>query len=673
MADAPKPKRFYVTTPIYYANDVPHLGHAYTTVAADVIARFKRMTGHEVCFLTGTDEHGKKMEEAAAVKGYTGNAGIQKFCDEVVPNFQNLWKRLNISNTGFIRTTEDRHKKVVRRFWETVQNKGDIYKDKYEGLYCTACEQFYTEKELENGNCPTHKTPAVKLSEESYFFRMQNYQKPLEGYLSSNPGFVQPASRHNETLSFVKGGLTNLSVSRSTFTWGIPVPGDEKHVVYVWMDALVNYLSALGWPDEKKYREFWEDKDAETLHIIGKDILRFHAVYWPTFLMSAGVPLPKQIFAHGWWTVEGQKMSKTLRNVVDPNRLIDTYGADLTRYYLLRAAPFGEDGNFSHEEMANRVIAELSNGVGNLTARVLTQLDRFRNCEIREPAATGAEAGYTAITPLIGGDNGYWNQYCGKMHLLDFYGALDIAQKIVSECDGAVQRTKPWTLGKETGQQAAVFDYMMSDFVQALSCVTLMLAPFMPEKMQELWSQLGYSSSINNVIVADGKLPDMPRAIAKDREILFPNKDAINEIRDRFLAEAKGAVTGAAPAGKDDKASGKKPAKETPPPGVITIDDFMGVELRVATVTAAEKVEKSDKLLKLQVTIGGETRQVIAGIARSYSPEQLVGRQVVVVANLKPAKLMGMESQGMILAAETEDGLVLAGFEKPPKPGSRVK
>lgn len=673
MADAPKPKHFYVTTPIYYANDVPHLGHAYTTVAADVIARFKRMMGYEVCFLTGTDEHGKKMEEAAAAKGYTGNAGIQKFCDEVVPNFQNLWKRLNISNTGFIRTTEDRHKKVVRRFWETVQNRGDIYKDKYEGLYCTACEQFYTEKELENGNCPTHKTPAVKLSEESYFFRMQSYQKQLESYLSSNPGFVKPSSRHNETLSFVKGGLENLSVSRSTFTWGIPVPGDEKHVVYVWMDALVNYISALSWPDGELYRKLWADPDAETLHIIGKDILRFHAVYWPTFLMSAGVPLPKQIFAHGWWTVEGQKMSKTLRNVVDPNRLIDTYGADLTRYYLLRAAPFGEDGNFSHEEMASRVIAELSNGVGNLAARVFAQVDRFRNCEIREPATTGAEAGYTAITPLIGGDNGYWNQYCDKMHLLDFYGALDIAQKIVSECDGAVQHTKPWTLGKGTGQQAALFDCMMSDFVQALSSVTLMLAPFMPQKMQELWSQLGYSSLVNNVIVADGELPDIPRAIAKDREILFPNKDAINEIRDRFLAEAKGAAAGAAPAGKDDRASGKKPAKETQPPGVITIDDFMGVELRVATVTAAEKVEKSDKLLKLQVTIGGETRQVIAGIARSYSPEQLVGRQVVVVANLKPAKLMGMESQGMILAAETEDGLVLAGFEKPPKPGSRVK
>ncbi len=683
------PKTFYVTTPIYYANDVPHLGHAYTTVAADVIARYKRMMGYEVYFLTGTDEHGKKMQEAAEAKGARSDADVLKFCDEVVPNFQKLWQRLVISNDDFIRTTQERHKTVVRKFWKTVQARGDIYKDRYEGLYCTACEEFYTEKELENGNCPIHKKPATKLAEESYFFRMSRFGKGKGGELPAlldrqkdlpdNQKFIQPPERFNEIRSFLENELRDLSVSRSTFTWGIPVDGDEKHVTYVWMDALVNYISALGWdPDpakqDDKFKKFWASDGAEVLHLIGKDIIRFHTVYWPTFLLSAGVPLPKTVYAHGWWTVEGQKMSKSLRNVVDPNRLVDAYGADLTRYYLMRATPFGQDGNFSHDEMANRVLAELSNGVGNLLARVLAVVEK------KYPAENPAKSAVTGQSKLFPGVTDefliqQWSKYSPLMSEMKFYEASAIIVETITALDGIVQREKPWGLDTADADTRRLIGFLL----QGLKAICVMLSPFMPVKMQEMWEQLGYDGKVADFRATKDSLDLSLAPKIKRGQPLFPSKDAIGEIRDRFLAEAKGAVAGEAAAAKsakpapDTKTGEKKPAKEAAVPGIITIDDFMNVELKVATVIEAVKVEKSDKLLKLQVKIGDEQRQVLAGIAKSYQPEQLVGRQVVVVANLKPAKLMGLESQGMILAAETEDGLVLAGFEKPPKAGSRVK
>lgn len=708
---------FYVTTPIYYANDVPHLGHAYTTVAADVIARFKRMLGYDVYFLTGTDEHGKKMQEAAEARGAKTDADIQKFCDEVVPNFQQLWKRLLVSNDDFIRTTQDRHKKVVKSFWRTIRERhpNDIYLSSYQGLYCTACEQFYTEKELEGGNCPIHKKPAVQVSEESYFFAMGRYMLPLLEHIETHRSWIEPHERYNEVLSFVKGGLEDLSVSRSTFTWGIPVEGDQKHVTYVWMDALVNYISALGWAPESPgelFQKYWANPDGEVLHLIGKDIIRFHTVYWPTFLMSAGVPLPKTVFAHGWWTVEGQKMSKSLRNVVDPNRLIDGYGADLTRYYLMRATPFGQDGNFSHEEMANRVLAELSNGAGNLLARVLSVVEKgLAGTDLRaleQPVAgvtldsgvlekVRSTLGWNerrtsdfALNPAGIADRWlreFWSRppvkeggepnpggYCERMETLKFDAAQMQAAAIVTALDSLVQKTEPWKLFKDGRKVEG--RYVSLVCLKGLKAICVMLAPFMPEKMQQMWEQLGYEGRVDAFRAAKDRLDLALSPAIKRGNPLFPNKDQIAEVRDRFLAEAKGVPAeppASTPAGNKPASGGKKTDKETSIPGIITIDDFMNVELRVATVVQAERVEKSEKLLKLQVEIGGVPRQVIAGIAKSYSPEQLVGRQVVVVANLKPAKLMGMESQGMILAAETEDGLVLAGFERLPKAGSRVK
>jgi len=669
------PKTFYVTTPIYYANDVPHLGHAYTTVAADVIARYKRMMGYEVYFLTGTDEHGKKMQEAAEARGAKSDADVLKFCDEVVPNFQNLWKRLNISNNDFIRTSEPRHRTRVQKLWETIRGRhpNDIYLSSYQGLYCTGCEQFYTEKELENGNCPIHKKPVAHVSEESYFFAMSKYMVPLLEHLEKNRHWIGPHERFNEVLSFVKGGLEDLSISRSTFTWGIPVPGDTKHVIYVWLDALANYISALGWDPDKPgdlYQKFWASPDAEVVHLIGKDIIRFHTVYWPTFLMSAGVPLPKTVFAHGWWTVEGQKMSKSLRNVVDPNRLVDTYGADLTRYYLMRATPFGQDGNFSHDEMANRVIAELSNGVGNLLARVLAVVEK------KYPSGTPPPVPLAGSTKIFPGVNDeylvqQWSKCSALMTELKFYEAMAVVVETITALDGIVQREKPWGLDGADPDTRRLIRFLL----QGLKTISVMLSPFMPVKMQEMWEQLGYDGNVADFRASKDGLDLSLAPKIKRGQPLFPNKDQIAEIRDKFLAEAKGAVAGESAAAKPVKAAKeeKKPAREATPPGIITIDDFMNVELRVATVVEAVKVEKSEKLLKLQVKIGDEQRQVLAGIAKSYQPEQLVGRQVVVVANLKPAKLMGMESQGMILAAETEDGLVLAGFERPPKAGSRVK
>ncbi len=668
-------KTFYVTTPIYYANDVPHLGHAYTTVAADVIARFKRMMGYDVRFLTGTDEHGKKMQEAAEAKGAKSDADVQKFCDEVVPNFRNLWKRLEISNDDFIRTTEQRHRERVKKFWNHIRHRhpNDIYLSSYQGLYCTACEQFYTEKELEAGNsCPIHKRPVVQVSEQSYFFAMSRYMLPLLEHLEKNRHWIGPSERFNEVLSFVKGGLEDLSVSRSTFTWGIPVPGDEKHVIYVWIDALANYISALGWDPEQPgdlFRKYWANPDGEVLHLIGKDIIRFHTVYWPTILMSAGIPLPKTVFAHGWWSVEGQKMSKTLRNVVDPNRLVDLYGADIVRYYLLRATPFGQDGNFAHEDLINRVTAELSNGVGNLLARVLAVVEKKYESGLPPKPPSSS---HDKIFPDV--NDHYllqqWTKYSGHMSELKFYEALAIILEVVTSLDGIVQREKPWGLDGAQPDTQRLIRFLL----EGLKTIAVMLSPFMPVKMQEMWHQLGYEGHIADFRGGIGDL-DLSLAPKSHRgEPLFPSKDKFAEIRETITAELK-AATGqpeakpakAAEAGKKDKAAA--PAT----PGIITIDDFMNVELRVATVVEAVKVEKSEKLLKLQVKIGDEQRQVVAGIAKSYSPEQLIGRQVVVVANLKPAKLMGMESNGMILAAETEEGLVLAGFDNPPKPGSRVK
>ncbi|MCB0221101.1 MAG: methionine--tRNA ligase [Chrysiogenetes bacterium] len=646
---------FLVTTPIYYVNDVPHIGHAYTTIACDAIARFQRMMGREVFFLTGTDEHGKKIEEAAGERGKTA----QQLADEVVVRFKEMWERLGISNDGFVRTTDQVHKDAVQVFWKAVADKGGIYPGEYEGLYCTGCEAYYTEKELEDGNCPVHKTPATKLKEKSYFFKMSEHGKWLAEQIRGNEDFIQPESRRNEILSFVDEGLKDLSISRTTFAWGVPVPGDPEHVVYVWFDALLNYMTGLGYPEGPDYKKFWSE-DAEVLHMVGKDILRFHTVYWPTMLHGAGHRQPSQVYAHGWWTVEGQKMSKSLRNVVDPGRLVDKYGVDEVRYFLLREVPFGDDGNFSHEALTGRIIGELANTVGNLANRVIPLvLANFPE------AGALREAPKKPIPDLerdLVGPKTTFAIYAKEMKRLAFSVAIEEILSLARNTNDFIQQSAPWKLAKDEtkGEELA---WVFEQSLLSLQAICLGLYPFLPTKMALLWKQLGNETPIDQVVVdlKDGPTFEVPAQVEKGAP-LFARKEDVEAVRDAFLSEVSAA-------GAEEKAAAKEAG-----PAQITFEDFMGVELRVARVDAAFAIPKANKLLRLEVDLGDEQRQIVAGIAKSYQPDDLIGRKVVIVANLKPAKLMGLESQGMVLAAETSDGkLVLVDPGEGAKVGARVK
>ncbi len=472
-------KRFYITTPIYYVNDVPHIGHAYTTLACDVLARYKRARGYEVFFLTGTDEHGQKVEKAAHTKGETP----LELADRVMKRFQALWEKLNISNNDFIRTSQERHKKGVRALFELIQGRGDIYLGEYEDWYCTPCETFWTELQLHDGNCPDCGRPTEKLKEESYFFRMSKYQQALLDHIEANPEFIQPRSRRNEIVNFVKEGLRDLSISRTTFSWGIPVPGNEKHVVYVWFDALTNYITALGYPDDPQgnYKKFWP----VDVHVIGKDILRFHTVYWPTFLLAAGLPLPKKVFAHGWWTVEGQKMSKSLANVVEPNMLVDKYGVDAIRYFLLREVPFGLDGDFSHSALVHRINSDLANDLGNLVSRSTAMLAKYFDGVLPAAAATDAvdtafiahfPQAVTAVDTLMGE--------------LAFNKALQAIWELVSAANKYIDDTAPWALAKKEEDRPRL-GRVMYNLLEAVRLVGLLVGPFMPETAARIAAILG--------------------------------------------------------------------------------------------------------------------------------------------------------------------------------------
>jgi methionyl-tRNA synthetase len=616
--------KFYISTPIYYVNDVPHIGHMYSTIAADTIARYKRLTGADTFFLTGTDEHGQKIEQAATAKGLAP----KELADQVVNRYTALWQKLGITNTDFIRTTDERHIKTVQSVFEKLQASGDIYLGEYEGWYCTPCESFWTQQQLRDGNvCPDCGRPTSRMKESSYFFKMSAYGDRLLAHIEANPDFIRPESRRNEVVAFVKEGLRDLSVSRVNFTWGIPVKNDPRHVIYVWVDALVNYISALGYGrgDESLLEKYWP----ADFHLVGKDILRFHSVYWPTMLMALGLELPKSIYAHGWWTVEGQKMSKSTGNVVDPFRLTDIFGVEQVKYFLLREVSFGLDGDFSYKALIHRINGDLANDFGNLVTRSLQMVVRYFDGEIKAPGAlTEEENKIHAILKASA------EEYCLRMNEMSFSKALAAAWELVGALNKYIDESKPWALAKEGDAHLATVLYTVAD---GLATIANMITPFMPETAKKLRIQLGLPAEASVMAEADlarfGSLK--PGTKLGEITALFPRLDEKVIMQEVLQSE---------PAKKEEGAQ-----REALEP--INIDEFFKSELIAVDVVAAEAVPKSDKLLKITVFDGSAERIIVSGIAKSYKPDEIVGKKLVIVSNLKPAKLMGIQSNGMILSA----------------------
>lgn len=629
-------KPFYITTPIYYPSGNPHIGHCYTTVACDSIARYRRMQGYDVMFLTGTDEHGLKIEQKAAEKGVTP----KEYVDEVVKTFKKLWSYMNISYDRYIRTTDDYHIETVQKIFKALYDKGYIYKGEYKGKYCTPCESFWTESQLdENGCCPECHREVTEAKEEAYFFKMSPFAERIEKLLTETD-YLQPKTRATELVNnFIKPGLEDLCVSRTSFKWGIPVTFDDKHVVYVWIDALSNYISALGFWNEQ-YNDFDKFWPAD-VHMVAKDIMRFHAIIWPAMLMALDLPLPKHLAVHGWITFNGQKMSKSLGNVVDPFILGERYGADAIRYHILREMALGADSSFSNEIMINRINSDLANGLGNLVSRTVAMADKYFGGTLpadREAGDFDAE--------LIAEAEGLRAKVDEFMDKTQINNALAEIFKVVSRANKYIDETAPWVLGKDESKKARLAT-VLYNLLETIRIVSTLLSCFMPTTMPKVWEQIGAAESDITYENA-GKFGVLPADVTVHRgEIIFPRIDVNKEIEE--LNKIIG--SNAEPEEKAD--DGFEPA---PIADEITIDDFAKVDLRVALVKGCEKVKKSKKLLCLQLDDGFGGRQVVSGIAAWYKPEDLIGKKVVIVANLKPVKLCGVESNGMICAADTPDG-----------------
>lgn len=629
-------KPFYITTPIYYPSGNPHIGHCYTTVACDSIARYRRMQGYDVMFLTGTDEHGLKIEQKAAEKGVTP----KEYVDEIVKTFKKLWSYMNISYDRYIRTTDDYHIETVQKIFKALYDKGYIYKGEYKGKYCTPCESFWTESQLdENGCCPECHREVTEAKEEAYFFKMSPFAERIEKLLTETD-YLQPKTRATELVNnFIKPGLEDLCVSRTTFKWGIPVTFDDKHVVYVWIDALSNYISALGFWNEQ-YHDFDKFWPAD-VHMVAKDIMRFHAIIWPAMLMALDLPLPKHLAVHGWITFNGQKMSKSLGNVVDPFILGERYGADAIRYHILREMALGADSSFSNEIMINRINSDLANGLGNLVSRTVAMADKYFGGTLpadREAGDFDAE--------LIAEAKGLVAKVDEFMDKTQINNALAEIFKVVSRANKYIDETAPWVLGKDESKKARLAT-VLYNLLETIRIVSTLLSNFMPTTMPKVWEQIGAAESDITYENA-GKFGVLPADVTVHRgEIIFPRIDVDKEIEE--LNKIIG--SNAEPEEKAD--DGFEPA---PIADEITIDDFAKVDLRVALVKDCEKVKKSKKLLCLQLDDGFGGRQVVSGIAAWYKPEDLIGKKVVIVANLKPVKLCGVESNGMICAADTPDG-----------------
>lgn len=627
--------KFYITTPIYYVNAEPHVGHAYTSIAADALARYHCLKGDDVFFLTGVDEHGANIEKIAAENGVSP----QQYCDQIAPTFTNLWKKLNVSYDIFLRTTSDLHKRGVAKLLTSLHESGDIYKDKYEGYYCRPCESFYMDKELgEEKACPVHRLPVEWVEEENYFFALSKYENRLLDHINANPEFIQPDSRRNEILSTIESGLKDVSISRASVSWGIPLPFDPTHNIYVWIEALCNYITALDYHETgEKYRKYWP----ADIHLMGKEITRFHAIIWPAMLMSVNLPLPKQVFGHGWLTKDGKRISKTTGNIIDMDALIDEFGLEAFRYYMMREFSFGNDGDFRRDRFVLRYNADLANDLGNLLNRTLGLVSKHFGV-IPKPSTPGefdSEVKQTASETV--------NAVDSLMSRRAFDAALEAIWEFVRRVNRYVQQTQVWTLAKSEEDKGRMGTILYNS-LEALRTVAVLISPFMPDTANRIRQQIGLDESSNaqglDTVAQWGGLPS-ELAIRKP-EPIFPRKDS--------------------------KSVQSKSADEVEETNTVSFKDFQSLDLRVAEVIAAEPVPNADRLLKLRVSIGGGERQIVAGIAEHYTPQDLIGKLVILVANLEPATIRGIKSQGMLLAAADGNDLAIATIEKALPPGARV-